>query len=91
MIRRFQKLDAKQVMQIWLSGNEDAHSFIAKDYWHSNFPWYRSSFYRLSKGLFPHSCGQSCFAVFLSLSVLRVLLGCHAPVPTHCVPSLRQR
>ncbi len=46
MIRRFQKLDAKQVMQIWLSGNEDAHCFIAKDYWHSNFPWYRSSFYR---------------------------------------------
>lgn len=37
MIRKFQKEDAEQVMQIWLSGNEDAHPFIPKAYWKSNF------------------------------------------------------
>lgn len=37
MIRRFQKSDTKKVMQIWLVGNEDAHPFIPKEYWHSNF------------------------------------------------------
>lgn len=37
MIRKFQKSDINGVMQIWLSGNEDAHSFIPKEYWHSNF------------------------------------------------------
>lgn len=37
MIRRFQKSDTGQVMQIWLSGNEEAHSFIPKGYWQSHF------------------------------------------------------
>lgn len=37
MIRKFQEADAKQVMQIWLKGNTDAHSFISKEYWKSNF------------------------------------------------------
>lgn len=37
MIRKFQKSDLKQVMHIWLSSNEDAHPFISKEYWHSNF------------------------------------------------------
>lgn len=37
MIRKFQKTDIEQVMQIWLNGNLDAHSFISKEYWQSNF------------------------------------------------------
>lgn len=38
MIRTFQTADAKRVMRIWLNGNEDAHPFIPKDYWESNYP-----------------------------------------------------
>ena len=37
MIRKFKETDTRQVMAIWLSGNEDAHSFIPNEYWHSNF------------------------------------------------------
>lgn len=37
MIRKFQSADTEQVMKIWLRGNEDAHSFIPKDYWKSNY------------------------------------------------------
>lgn len=37
MIRKFQKADTKQVMQIWLNGNIDTHPFIPKEYWESNF------------------------------------------------------
>lgn len=37
MIREFQESDIEQVMKIWLSGNEDAHFFVPKEYWHSHF------------------------------------------------------
>lgn len=37
MIRKFQKADTGQVMQIWQNGNEEAHFFIPKEYWQSNF------------------------------------------------------
>lgn len=37
MIRNFQESDTEQVMQIWLNGNIEAHSFISKSYWQSNF------------------------------------------------------
>ena len=37
MIREFQISDTQIVMQLWLAGNEDAHSFIAKEYWKANF------------------------------------------------------
>ncbi len=37
MIRTFQSADAGQVMKLWLSGNIDAHPFIPKEYWESNF------------------------------------------------------
>ena len=37
MIREFQKADTGQVMKIWLNSNEDAHFFIPKSYWESNF------------------------------------------------------
>ena len=32
MIREFQISDTQLVMQLWLAGNEDAHSFVAKEY-----------------------------------------------------------
>lgn len=37
MIRRLQKADTKQVMEIWLNGNKEAHPFVPKEYWESNF------------------------------------------------------
>lgn len=37
MIRRFSINDTKQVMQIWLEGNIDAHNFIPKEYWEANY------------------------------------------------------
>lgn len=37
MIREFQISDTQIVIQLWLAGNEDAHSFIAKEYWQANF------------------------------------------------------
>lgn len=37
MIRKFQTSDTEQVMQIWLNGNQDAHPFVPKEYWESNF------------------------------------------------------
>ena len=37
MIRKFQKEDTGQVMRIWLNGNKDAHPFIPKEYWESNY------------------------------------------------------
>lgn len=37
MVRKFQKEDTRQVMKIWLDGNEDAHPFIPPNYWKSNY------------------------------------------------------
>ena len=37
MIREFQISDTQLVMQLWLAGNEDAHPFVAKEYWQANF------------------------------------------------------
>lgn len=37
MIREFQDTDTEQVMRLWLSGNQDAHSFIPETYWCSHF------------------------------------------------------
>lgn len=37
MIREFHTSDTEQVMKLWLAGNEDAHSFIPKEYWRSHF------------------------------------------------------
>ena len=36
MIRVFQPADAGQVMEIWLSGNADAHPFVDPAYWRSH-------------------------------------------------------
>lgn len=37
MIRKFKTADIEPVMQIWLNGNIDAHPFVSKDYWVSNY------------------------------------------------------
>lgn len=37
MIRKLQKEDIGQVMQIWLNGNVEAHPFVPKDYWRLNY------------------------------------------------------
>lgn len=38
MIRALQKNDIEPVMQLWLEGNTEAHAFIPKEYWLSNYP-----------------------------------------------------
>lgn len=37
MIRKFRTSDTEQVMKLWLTGNEDAHSFVPKEYWHLHY------------------------------------------------------
>lgn len=41
MIRSMENSDLDQVMALWLQGNLDAHPFIPRDYWESNFPMVR--------------------------------------------------
>lgn len=41
MIRKMEKTDIQQVMQIWLNGNVEAHPFVPKDYWVSNYEMVR--------------------------------------------------
>lgn len=37
LIRKFQEADLDEVMQIWLAGNLQAHSFIEASYWENNY------------------------------------------------------
>lgn len=37
MVRKFREEDILRVMELWLSGNLQAHPFIPGDYWRSNF------------------------------------------------------
>lgn len=37
MIRKFKTKDFEEVMDLWLSTNIKAHSFIPRDYWTSNY------------------------------------------------------
>ena len=37
MIRKFEKNDINDVLQIWKSENIKAHKFISKKYWESNY------------------------------------------------------
>lgn len=41
MIRRLNRCDMGQVMQIWLNGNIEAHSFVPQEYWESNLAMVR--------------------------------------------------
>ena len=37
MIRSFRQSDMEPIMEIWLAGNLQAHSFIPESYWRSNW------------------------------------------------------
>lgn len=37
MIRLFEFRDLDKIMNIWLEGNLEAHSFIDAEYWNKNF------------------------------------------------------
>lgn len=37
MIRQFEFRDLDKIMNIWLEGNLEAHSFIDAEYWKKNF------------------------------------------------------
>lgn len=37
VIRELQQSDISQVMRIWLNGNTEAHPFVSREYWVSNF------------------------------------------------------
>ena len=37
MIRLFEFRDLDKIMEIWLQGNLEAHSFISEEYWKKNF------------------------------------------------------
>ena len=37
MIREFNRSDTERVMDLWMLGNMDAHPFIPREYWESNF------------------------------------------------------
>ena len=48
MIRTLQSTDIDNVMRLWLSGNEDAHPFIPKEYWLAHFSAVQEQIYRLN-------------------------------------------
>lgn len=37
MVREFKISDTEQVMKLWLTGNEDAHPFVPKEYWQLHY------------------------------------------------------
>lgn len=37
MVRLFEFRDLDKIMEIWLRGNMEAHSFIPAEYWKKNF------------------------------------------------------
>ena len=39
MIRKFEKSDINDVMQIWKNENIKAHQFISKEYWENNYSY----------------------------------------------------
>lgn len=39
MIRKFEKSDINDVMQIWKNENIKAHKFISKEYWETNYSY----------------------------------------------------
>ncbi|WRS26395.1 N-acetyltransferase [Oscillospiraceae bacterium MB08-C2-2] len=42
MIRKFENKDLEKIMEIWLDTNIQAHNFISKEYWESNFDLVKS-------------------------------------------------
>lgn len=43
MIRNFELAGINQVMQIWLNSNIDAHPFVNREYWESNYEMVKGS------------------------------------------------
>lgn len=41
-IRKFEDKDINKIMDIWLKGNLDAHDFIDREYWFSNFQYVKT-------------------------------------------------
>ena len=39
MIRKFEKNDINDIMQIWKSKNIKAHKFISREYWENNYKY----------------------------------------------------
>lgn len=37
MIRKWKTKDQDEVMELWLAGNTEVHSFISQEYWQQNF------------------------------------------------------
>ena len=44
MIRKFENTDIDAVMQIWQNENIQAHNFIPKEYWESNYEYVKKTF-----------------------------------------------
>lgn len=46
MIRKFENKDTEQIMKIWLEGNIEAHDFVPRDYWASNYTKMKNQLYQ---------------------------------------------
>ena len=58
MIRKYVNGDINAVMQIWLNTNIQAHSFIASDYWQSNFDMVREMLPRAEIYVYEDDCAK---------------------------------
>lgn len=61
IILKLQNADIAQVMQIWLNGNEDAHPFIPKEYWKSNFVTVREQLLQAEVYVYESDNTVQCF------------------------------
>ncbi len=62
MIRDFHPHDLERIMQLWLEGNLDAHSFVPEDYWRSNAPMVRKQLPQAKLCVYEASDGIQGFA-----------------------------
>lgn len=49
MIKRLEKIEIEEVMDIWLKTNITAHSFIPKEYWIKNYNIVKEEYFPISK------------------------------------------
>ncbi|EJP6472319.1 N-acetyltransferase [Clostridium botulinum] len=49
MIKRLEKIEIEEVMDIWLKTNITAHSFIPKEYWVKNYNIVKEEYFPISK------------------------------------------
>lgn len=57
MVRKFKKDDIEILMDLWLKGNTEAHSFIDLDYWKRNFSMVKDMMYSAEIYVF-ECCGE---------------------------------